>query len=150
MLQLGKTAYVNGVKITGTIPSQAAQTIIPGTTNKTIPAGRYLSGVQTVKGDINLTASNIVKGVSIFGVVGSLTGTGQLDVLASMYFTRGGYNAVIRYWNGTTYNVVDAQYGSAILGGTIIKVIIVILEQVYIHLPIQTLSMVLVMGINVL
>ena len=42
-----------------------------------------------------------------------------------MYFTRGGYNAVIRYWNGTTYNVVDAQYGSAILGGTIIKVIIV-------------------------
>lgn len=40
----GKTAYVNGAKITGTIPSQGAQTITPGTSNKTITSGKYLSG----------------------------------------------------------------------------------------------------------
>ena len=72
---LGKTAYVNGVKITGTIPSQAAQTIIPGTTNKgttnkTISAGMYLSGVQTIKDDPNLIPNNIVWGKNIFGVDG--------------------------------------------------------------------------------
>lgn len=68
----GKTAYVKGVKVTGEIQSQAAQTITPGTTDKTIASGKYLSGTQTIKGDSNLKAENIKKGVSIFGVSGSL------------------------------------------------------------------------------
>ena len=55
---------------------QAAQTITPGTTNKTIPANTYLGGVQTIKGDANLIASNIVSGKSIFGVVGTATAGG--------------------------------------------------------------------------
>ena len=71
----GKTAYVNNQKITGTITSQAAQTITPGTTDKTIAAGKYLSGTQTIKGDSNLIASNIKNGVSIFGVTGNYVGT---------------------------------------------------------------------------
>ena len=66
-----KTAYSKGQKITGTIPSQAAQTITPGTTNKTIAAGRYLSGTQTIKGDAGLRAENIRSGVTVFGVAGS-------------------------------------------------------------------------------
>lgn len=69
----GKTAYVNGEKITGTIPSQAAQTVTPGTSNKTISAGIYLSGTQTIAGDADLKADNIKKGVDIFGVTGSYT-----------------------------------------------------------------------------
>ena len=72
----GKTAYVKGSKITGTITSQAAQTITPGTSDKTIASGKYLSGTQTIKGDANLVASNIKSGVSIFGVAGSYTGSG--------------------------------------------------------------------------
>lgn len=72
----GKTAYVKGNKITGTITSQAAQTITPGTSDKTIASGKYLSGTQTIKGDANLVASNIKSGVSIFGVAGSYTGSG--------------------------------------------------------------------------
>ena len=52
---------------------QAAQTITPGTTNKTIAANTYLGGVQTIKGDANLVPSNIVSGKSIFGVVGTAT-----------------------------------------------------------------------------
>lgn len=69
----GKTAYVNGVKVTGQISSKAAETITPTTSDQTIAANQYLSGAQTIKGDANLTAVNIASGVTIFGVVGSLT-----------------------------------------------------------------------------
>lgn len=67
----GKKAVVKGQVITGTIPSQSAQTITPSTADKTIASGRYLSGTQTIKGDANLIAENIVSGKSIFGVAGS-------------------------------------------------------------------------------
>ena len=113
----GKTAYVNGEKVTGTIPTvaqatpsisvstagkitasatqsagyvsagtksatkqlttQAAQTITPGTSDKTIASGTYLTGTQTIKGDANLVAGNIKSGVSIFGVVGTYEGSGS-------------------------------------------------------------------------
>ena len=69
----GKTAYVNGSKVTGNISSKSAQTYTPTTSDQTIASGQYLSGVQTIKGDANLTASNIRNGVSIFGVSGSLS-----------------------------------------------------------------------------
>nr|DAJ54046.1 MAG TPA: tail protein [Bacteriophage sp.] len=50
---------------------QAAKTWTPGTSDQTLASGRYLTGTQTIKGDANLKASNIVKGVSIFGVTGT-------------------------------------------------------------------------------
>ena len=53
---------------------QAAQTITPGTNDKTIAAGLYLTGTQTIKGDTNLVAGNIKSGVSIFGVSGEYGG----------------------------------------------------------------------------
>lgn len=55
------------------LTTQAAQTITPGTANKTIASGRYLTGTQTIEGDANLVAGNIKSGVSIFGVSGTLT-----------------------------------------------------------------------------
>ena len=67
----GKTVYVNGSKVTGNISSKAAATYTPGTSNQTISSGQYLGGNQTIKGDSNLIASNIKKGVSIFGVTGT-------------------------------------------------------------------------------
>ncbi len=69
----GKTAYVNGVKITGQISSKAAATYTPTTSDQTIQSGQYLSGAQTVKGDANLQAQYIASGVTIFGVTGSLS-----------------------------------------------------------------------------
>lgn len=112
----GKTAYANGEKLTGTIPTveqatprinvnttglisvfttqntgyvrggtktitkrlttQAEQTITPGTSDKTIASGQYLTGTQTIKGDANLVAGNIKSGVSIFGVAGMYEGGG--------------------------------------------------------------------------
>lgn len=55
------------------VPKQAAQTITPGTADKTIASGSYLTGTQTIKGDSNLVSSNIKSGVSIFGVAGTMT-----------------------------------------------------------------------------
>ena len=70
---LGKTAYVKGQKVTGTIQSQAAKTVTPGTSAQTaVEAGRYTTGAVTVAGDVNLVASNIKDGAYIFGVRGSL------------------------------------------------------------------------------
>jgi hypothetical protein len=73
----GKTAYVNGEKITGAIAFQPAQTITPGRTNREIASGKYLTGVQTIKGDSNLVPENIVNGKSIFGVAGTYVGGGS-------------------------------------------------------------------------
>ena len=66
----GKTAYINGMKYTGTIPSKAAATITPGTTDQSIAAGQYLSGKQTIAGDADLVSANIKAGKNIFGVNG--------------------------------------------------------------------------------
>lgn len=75
----GKTAYVNGNKVTGTIASKGAQTYTPGTSNQTIDNGQYLIGDQTIKGDANLVAENIKQGVSIFGVTGTASGGQTAD-----------------------------------------------------------------------
>ena len=56
------------------LTTQGAQTITPGTSNKTIASGRYLTGTQTIKGDANLVAANIKKDVTIFGVRGTNAG----------------------------------------------------------------------------
>ena len=70
------TGYVSaGTKsATKQLTTQAAQTITPTTSNKTISSGRYLTGTQTIKGDANLVAGNIKKDVSIFGVTGTYEG----------------------------------------------------------------------------
>ena len=78
----GKTAYVNGEKVTGTIAFQEAKTITPSTLDQVaISSGYYASGAITVKGDPNLVASNIVNGKSIFGVVGTATTGGGGDIM---------------------------------------------------------------------
>ena len=69
------TITVSG-SATKQLTTQAAQTITPGTSNKTIASGRYLTGTQTIKGDSNLVAGNIKKGTSIFGVTGTYEGSG--------------------------------------------------------------------------
>lgn len=45
----GYTAYGAGGKFTGSIQSLGAQTFQPSTSDQTIPAGKYLSGVQTIR-----------------------------------------------------------------------------------------------------
>ena len=72
-LRDGVIAYgAGGTKYTGSMSEKAAATYTPGTSDQTIAANQYLVGAQTIKGDANLLASNILKNVSIFGVTGSL------------------------------------------------------------------------------
>lgn len=72
----GKTAWVSGKKITGTIESQGALTINPGTTAKTgSVSGKYMTGNITVPA-INISAAYIKKGQKItFPDGSSVTGT---------------------------------------------------------------------------
>ena len=69
----GKTGYVNGSKITGNISSKGAQTYTPSTSAQTISSGQYLSGAQTISGDVTLVPGNIKASVHIFGVAGTFT-----------------------------------------------------------------------------
>lgn len=92
----GTVAYKSAGKVTGTIQSQAAQAITPGTSDKTIASGKYLSGTQTIKGDANLLAENIKSGISIFGVTGTYESSGSSGGknVAQGTITGAGTNAV--------------------------------------------------------
>lgn len=119
----GKTAYVNGKLVTGTIPSIEKQTITPTTSDKTISSGSYLNGTQTIKGDANLIASNIKSGVSIFGITGTYTGTntasGSLVKAKAVPLTLGTFSSygttkslsVTIYQNPTVSNGVITMTG---------------------------------------
>ena len=61
--------------------AQVGKTVTPTTTEQTaVAVARYTTGVVKVAGDAKLVASNIKKGVSIFGVDGSFEGSGAYDV----------------------------------------------------------------------
>lgn len=154
---IGKIAYVKGSKVTGsmatstpsvsgnvvTIPkgviatattktvgtAKAAQTYTPGTSNQTINSGYYLTGVQTIKGDSNLVASNIKKGVTLFNITGTYGGSsGGWNVYTSsitLSCASGGYmcdwldvndyDNCLRSSNGY---MCDTKYSPLILGIT--------------------------------
>ena len=65
------TAGSSSVSLTASVTTKASATITPGTSNQTIASGTYLTGTQTISGDANLVAGNIVSGKTIFGVSGS-------------------------------------------------------------------------------
>lgn len=70
---------------------KAAATFTPGTTDQTIAAGTYITGTQTIKGDANLVAGNILSGKSIFGVNGGVVVT-HYFVVASAPGSASGYS----------------------------------------------------------
>lgn len=70
--ELADTHATLASRITGS--NQGTKIITPGTTNQTIAKG-FHSGSGYVKGDANLIAGNIKKGVNIFGVMGSVSTT---------------------------------------------------------------------------
>lgn len=78
---LSKTAYVNGTKVTGTMPNNGGTggTIDDLSTPYTIPAG-YSDGSAEVSVDpveaAKLIPGNIKEGVQILGVTGTYTGEG--------------------------------------------------------------------------
>lgn len=125
--------------VTKQLATQTSQTITPGTSNQTISAGKYLTGEQTILGDINLVADNIKNGVSIFNVAGTLepnvpiqratgTVTGKSEYIKPVYFGfkpdivvfpnftsrdkkgKNGYSPVVACFSETGYFVVVHGY----------------------------------------
>lgn len=68
----------SSVSLTASVTTKGARTITPTTSNQEIAAGTYLTGKQTISGDANLVAGNIVYGKTIFGV----SGTAQIPVVS--------------------------------------------------------------------
>ena len=70
--------------ICSSITSLKSTEYTPSVENQTINSGQYLSGNQVIKGDINLVAGNIKKGISILGVTGILDGgitpSGKIEI----------------------------------------------------------------------
>ena len=107
--------------ITGNILSQGAQTITPGMTAQQIPAGKYLSGAQTIAGDANLVPENIAEGVSIFGVEGTHSGGGGgawysqfaqfLKDNGDMYTLNAFHEQIIAYGDVSDDELLQGYYG---------------------------------------
>jgi len=94
----GKIAWIDGLEVTGTIPTQTLSVA-----NDTVSAGYYdattLSAVDT-----DLTAGNILSGTTIFGVAGSVSAgytygdSSQAYVLGT---ATGAGTALLNLWNGS-------------------------------------------------
>lgn len=80
----GKTAYVNGVKLTGSMPNNGSNNVtVSSTDGQTIPAGYYDGSGKAVIDATSasaLTANNIRQGVTILGVEGTLSAEDGLTV----------------------------------------------------------------------
>lgn len=72
------TAGNSSVSLTASVTTQGATTYTPGTSDQTISSGTYTTGTQTIKGDANLVASNIVSGKTIFNV----SGTAKIPIIS--------------------------------------------------------------------
>ena len=114
-----KTAYVNGEKITGTISSYTGSSlIIPGVEDKVLSTaeGIYLPKAVKVAGESDLLSENIKKGVSIFGIVGTLESSGGTSAeyykCASVSSGTSGEQLEGRLMTMSFIDVVDFNYNT--------------------------------------
>ena len=109
----GKTAWVNGAKVTGNIAGLAGQTVTPGASAKTVScSGKYMTGNVTVSAVSNLTAANIKKGVTVGGVVGTYEGYAS----SPLYLFRNGTWSNLQTTGATkTLGANDADVKNGIL-----------------------------------
>ena len=81
-----KTAYVNGTKLTGTMPNNGGNNVtVTNKSGTTIPAGYYDgSGKAQIDSTsaTNLVANNIREGVTILGVEGTMSGSEDMHAQA--------------------------------------------------------------------
>lgn len=130
---LGKTAYVNGQKLTGTMPNQGAVSGVIDDVNTpyTIPAG-YHDGSGTVEVDSTEAAkiipANIKEGVTILGVEGEYAGEGVTaqTKTATPYTTQqtilpdAGYDYLSQVTvEAIYYNESANSYGTTVTIGTV-------------------------------
>lgn len=134
---LGKTAYANGQKLTGTIENLESTEYTPSVNDQYINSGFYINGPQVIKGDTNLLPTNIRKGITIFGVEGEYDAGGG-DIEESAFIDCTSFNSSTEVYNeysniimvsqdgtyqnfsnledGSIYNRICAYYGSGLAG----------------------------------
>lgn len=82
----GKTAYVNGVKVTGSMPNNGGTDVtVSSTAGATIPAGYSDGSAKAVIDSASLAAlvaNNIRDGVSILGIEGTMSGSEDVHAQA--------------------------------------------------------------------
>ena len=59
---------------------RSAKTIVPSINNQNIASGQYLTGTQTILGDVNLIPSNIKKDVVLFDGAGGASSSDSSNV----------------------------------------------------------------------
>ena len=67
----GKTAYINGELVVGSMPVSYGEDITPTTTGINIKGGQYLAEDIIIKGSPNLIPENIKRGIILFGISGT-------------------------------------------------------------------------------
>lgn len=81
-----KTAYVNGNKVTGSMPNRGGNNVtVTDKTGTTIPAGYYDGSGKAVidsTSATNLVAANVRQGVTILGVEGTMSGSEDVHAQA--------------------------------------------------------------------
>lgn len=81
-----KTAYVNGNKVTGSMPNKGGDNVtVTGKSGTTIPAGYYDGSGKAVidsTSSTNLVANNVRQGVQILGVTGTMSGSEDVHAQA--------------------------------------------------------------------
>lgn len=109
------TAGNTSVSLTGTVPTQGAQTFHPSTTDQSVSGSRYLTAAQTFKGVTlsNLTADNIKNGVTI--KIGDSTDDDCVASVTGTYSGGGGGSKNVQVAVGvdrvatTSYTAVSGQ-----------------------------------------
>lgn len=131
----GQTAYVNGNKVTGTMPNRGAVagTIDDVSTPYSVPQG-YHDGSGTVSVDpteaAKIIPSNILEGVTILGVTGTVEPSSDVHIesskTATPYTTQqtilpsSGYDALAQVVvEAIYYNESANQYGTTVTIGTV-------------------------------
>ena len=109
------TAGNTSVSLTGTVPTQGAQTFHPSTTDQSVSGSRYLTAAQTFKGVTlsNLTADNIKNGVTV--KIGDSTDDDCVASVTGTYSGGGGGSKNVQVASGvnrvatTAYTAVSGQ-----------------------------------------
>lgn len=82
----GQTAYVNGVKVTGSMPNNGGTNVVVSTkAGTTIPLGYSDGSAKAVidsASSANLVAANVRQGVEILGITGTMSGSEDVHAQA--------------------------------------------------------------------
>ena len=117
---VGETAYVNELKVTGTMPNIGAQAIVPAATGNIISLG-YHNGTGGIAADADFVAGNIKAGVDIWNILGTFTADGDVtsaDILLNKIAYANGAQVV-----GTIPTITEGLGSFTEADGTTIKIL---------------------------